>query len=347
MMIYNCTLSIIIPVYNCFEYIYKCTNSILSQENDDVELILVDDGSTDGSYDICDNIANSDPRVKIIHQKNQGVSSARNAGLEAARGKYVTFVDGDDTVSSDYIKVITESINENNADLIIWSIQSIYYKESIKDINHAESNNIYNIFYKNYTEESCYYLINNTNLISGCNKLYKLDVIRENKIIFNVSQSVVEDYTFNVKYMSYTNSVQCISDILYNYYIKSHTNYTSKRRKTNFINDLRIMYDSVVHFFKEKNLPLNLDYLMIYFNIGILNLNEIKDKQIPYNQKSKICNSILKDNVFQMMLEYQRKNAVYDNKYIFVLKRKSFLLLTIFDMLVKLKSSITIKRKKL
>ncbi|MPN63558.1 hypothetical protein SDC9_211322 [bioreactor metagenome] len=147
--------------------------------------------------------------------------------------------------------------------------------------------------------------------------------------------------------MSYTNSVQCISDILYNYYIKSHTNYTSKRRKTNFINDLRIMYDSVVHFFKEKNLPLNLDYLMIYFNIGILNLNEIKDKQIPYNQKSKICNSILKDNVFQMMLEYQRKNAVYDNKYIFVLKRKSFLLLTIFDMLVKLKSSITIKRKKL
>lgn len=89
-------LSVIVPVYNVEKYLQECVDSILAQDVEDMEVILVDDGATDGSGKICNEYAEKDKRVTVIHKENGGVSTARNAGLDIARGKYITFVDSDD-----------------------------------------------------------------------------------------------------------------------------------------------------------------------------------------------------------------------------------------------------------
>ena len=95
-------ISVIIPVYNCEKYIKKCIESILNQTYKDLEVIVIDDGSKDSSLNICNKLMKEDYRLTVIHQENQGVSSARNKGLENAQGEYIVFVDGDDWVEDIY-----------------------------------------------------------------------------------------------------------------------------------------------------------------------------------------------------------------------------------------------------
>ena len=111
-------LSVIIPIYNARTYIEKCIKSIIRQSFWDYELILVDDGSVDGSGYICDTYAEQDNRINVIHQLNQGVSAARNAGLEAASGRYVCFVDADDWIEPDLFKICIDTIESNGADIL-------------------------------------------------------------------------------------------------------------------------------------------------------------------------------------------------------------------------------------
>ena len=111
-------LSIIVPVYQAKEYLEKCINSILEQSFVDFELILVDDGSDDGCERICNDYAKKDERVKIIRQENQGVSSARNTGLDYATGKYIAFVDADDWVEKDLFEESINAIEKSKADIL-------------------------------------------------------------------------------------------------------------------------------------------------------------------------------------------------------------------------------------
>lgn len=111
-------LSIIMPVYNKFEYLRASAESVLGQTCRDLELILVDDGSTDGSGGLCDALAAQDPRVRVIHKKNGGVASARNAGLDAARGEFIGWVDSDDLISPDMFRVMLETADKYGADLV-------------------------------------------------------------------------------------------------------------------------------------------------------------------------------------------------------------------------------------
>ena len=114
-------ISIIIPVYNLEDHIQHCVQSILSQRYNYVELILVDDGSTDDSAQICDKYALLDSRVKVIHIQNQGVSNARNVGLSLAKGEYITFVDGDDWLSDDFLEIGIKSLEAAGADIFMGS----------------------------------------------------------------------------------------------------------------------------------------------------------------------------------------------------------------------------------
>ena len=97
-------ISVIVPVYNVMAYLTRCVDSIRKQTYRNLEILLVDDGSTDGSAGLCDELADSDPRIRVIHQKNSGVSAARNAGIQEACGEYVLFTDSDDYVAVDYLE---------------------------------------------------------------------------------------------------------------------------------------------------------------------------------------------------------------------------------------------------
>lgn len=113
----NPKISIIVPIYNVEKYLQKCVDSILCQTYKNLEIILVNDGSPDNCPAICDEYAKKDKRIKVIHKQNGGVSSARNAGLDVATGKYVQFVDSDDWVEPEYSKTMINLIEENNCDL--------------------------------------------------------------------------------------------------------------------------------------------------------------------------------------------------------------------------------------
>ena len=111
-------LSIIVPVYQAGKYLEKCIKSILDQTFTDFELILVDDGSNDGSEKICDDYAKKDARIKVIHQKNQGVSSARNAGMNCAEGDYIAFVDADVWIETDMFEQCMDAMEQHKGDII-------------------------------------------------------------------------------------------------------------------------------------------------------------------------------------------------------------------------------------
>ena len=113
-------VSIIVPVYNTGEYLAPCIESLTSQTYSNLEIILVDDGSTDGSGAVCDEFARRDERIKVIHQKNSGVSSARNAGLENASGTYLTFVDADDGLVPHGLETALRYLRENDADMVTY-----------------------------------------------------------------------------------------------------------------------------------------------------------------------------------------------------------------------------------
>ena len=119
-------ISIIVPVYNVEKYIRKCVDSIIAQTFSDIEIILVDDGSTDSSGIICDEYSSIDSRIRVIHKKNGGLSSARNTGIEEATGDYLGFIDSDDYISSDMFEVLYRNMLEEQADLSICGIFQCY-----------------------------------------------------------------------------------------------------------------------------------------------------------------------------------------------------------------------------
>ncbi|MBE5873478.1 MAG: glycosyltransferase [Lachnospiraceae bacterium] len=112
-------ISVIVPVYNVEKYLEQCVDSILCQTYDNLELILVDDGSKDGSGQICDCYAERDSRIRVIHQENKGISAARNVGLDVATGEYIAFVDSDDFIKPEMYEVMIGAIAENDADIVL------------------------------------------------------------------------------------------------------------------------------------------------------------------------------------------------------------------------------------
>ena len=112
-------ISIIVPVYNVEKYVAECIESIIKQTYQNLEILLIDDGSTDNSGKICDKYAEKDKRIKIIHKENGGVSSARNLGLDLAQGEYIAFIDSDDFVSNKYIESLYSAIEHKDAEIVL------------------------------------------------------------------------------------------------------------------------------------------------------------------------------------------------------------------------------------
>lgn len=129
-------ITIIVPVYNAKKYLRDCIESILSQTYHNLEIILIDDGSTDGSEKFVDDYAKSDKRIKVVHQKNMGLSDARNTGLKHATSKYITFVDSDDRIEPNMIENLFNALIDSQADIAICSFKEIYPNSKTKGFSH-------------------------------------------------------------------------------------------------------------------------------------------------------------------------------------------------------------------
>ena len=209
-------ISIIVPVYNVEEYLSLCLDTILAQRFVDFELILVNDGSTDGSGDICDRYADLDSRIRLFHKGNGGVSSARNLALASVRGEWIAFCDSDDWLDEDYLSTFVKDLIQGEHQLYCYSWTSHYQTD-----NRVVKNNIIaNVDSCNVTLSNidCYTQLYKANSYGFLwMKLFKTSIIEQRRIRFDVDVSYQEDVLFTNEYLRYVDSVFLSNMSFYNY----------------------------------------------------------------------------------------------------------------------------------
>ena len=226
--------SIIVPVYNIEKYLPSCIDSVLSQSFYDYELILIDDGSTDNSGFICDKYAEKDNRIKVIHKENGGVSSARNLGLDNAKGEWITFVDSDDWIGKNYFQILENDINEEIDWVLINLIKSYDKHQTLitKFINNKLIKSDFLEFHSIYPD-----------YFGPTAKFYKNSFIK-NIISFDKNLSYGEDTLFNLDYLSNCNQIITLERA--NYFYRDLDNSLSTTK-------LNLDRDSYFFFEIEKN----------------------------------------------------------------------------------------------
>ena len=209
-------ISVIVPVYNTERVLEKCVDSILGQSFLDFELILVDDGSTDGSPAICDRYAEVDNRVKVIHLTNGGVSRARNVGMDAATGEYISFVDSDDWIDVRYLEKLYECVEKSGIrpDLVTsgiyrWKGDSIIESSGIPD----RKNRIYSF----NIEQDLLAQIEESVITLVTSKLYRRESLIRNGMRLDEKMHYAEDRDFNVRLLNVINNSVSVNYIGYNY----------------------------------------------------------------------------------------------------------------------------------
>lgn len=208
-------VSVIVPIYNVEKYLSKCIDSITNQTLTNIEIILVNDGSTDNSGIIADEYAKNDNRIKVIHKENGGQGSARNIGIDLAIGEYIGFVDSDDWIDLDMYEKLYNKANKYNSDIAIGSrkiFNEAYDLGTTINVGDNEFDKISeNIV--NYIIENVFY----PQTVSACNKIYSRKLILNNNINFRSVEEVgSEDAVFNYCILLNTNKIVTINDTFYN-----------------------------------------------------------------------------------------------------------------------------------
>lgn len=188
-------ISVIVPIYNVEKYLNKCIDSIVNQTYKNLEIILIDDGSTDGSGDICDEYAGRDMRIKVFHQENKGVVAARKVGIKNATGEYIGFVDGDDYIDSNMFAELYHLINKKEADIVSSGWKREYRgSEAVLYDNFQEG--VYDCNTSNYFFERfmCFEIYENQGINGSlCTKLFKKDLIKSNYLRISDDIRMCED----------------------------------------------------------------------------------------------------------------------------------------------------------
>ncbi len=245
-------VSVIMPIYNCENELNRSISSVLDQTYSNIQLILIDDGSTDNSYKICDAYRQKDSRIELHKKENSGVSSGRNDGLDYAKGEYVTFLDADDEMKPVAIETMVNSMEKTESDMVVCS----YYKEFRRNL-HIPVERLDKSGKYTAKEYLCNTLKDPGHHYYGVvwNKIYRNEIIRKHNIRFDTNVNLGEDFIFNLEYISNVSSVCVIKDRLVNYSkSKSKTLSQNKSKQVSdcqweFINRKKI-YDRYVNTFK-------------------------------------------------------------------------------------------------
>jgi glycosyltransferase involved in cell wall biosynthesis len=256
-------ISVIIPVFNPGKYLTKCLESIVNQTYKNIEIILVDDGSTDGSGDVCDEYAEKDNRVIVIHQKNSGVSKARNAGIRAATGYYYYFPDSDDYIETDCFEYCVNLLNKYKCDIVSFEYFVTY---ADKEIKHSREDSLYGLF----DIEGSYNVLM-SNVTFACTRMYKKSAV--NGIYFKEDIVRGEDSVFVYECFKQINSAYFDKRAMY-HYVQSEESAVRGKFRPSQLSILKL-YDEYKRIF-EKDYPgiylksiINLlsAYVSIYYDM--------------------------------------------------------------------------------
>ncbi len=208
-------ISIVVPVYNTESVLPRCIRSLRQQSYQNLEIILVDDGSTDHSLDICTQAARSDSRIRVIHQENGGVASARNAGMDAMTGQWLLLIDGDDYIHPDMARDLLHAVKKNHAQTAICGFSHVYPDNRPAPVFQLQYT--WNGDRHAFAEEMLLLLYQNLLLRTQSNKLFSAEIIQKNHLRYPGEFSINEDIWFCTRYLTFCERISCIPGI-YLYY---------------------------------------------------------------------------------------------------------------------------------
>ena len=319
-------LSVIVPAYNCEDTIENTIKSILAQNIQDMEILVINDGSKDKTSSIVCNLSKRDSRIKLFNNANHGVSYSRNFGIEVASGKYLTFVDSDDFLEKDVFSKAIDIFNTQKIELVIFSMKFLYQKNG----NFIEKKWNENQFMNKKELLNNYELLYNFNMLSPCwNKIYITDLCK--KIKFNESISTYEDYLFVTEYLKLINNLYILKDAYYIYNIFDKES-LSKKYKKNIKNEIYALIDCLNNNHKVLGLD-NLSFLsnQYMFYIYMIYLNSVRKEDAIKEIKS-----LNKENKIKEIISKYNVNLLFKYKvFVFLIKHKFNILLYI---MLKLKT---------
>lgn len=336
-------VSIIVPVYNVEKYLDSCITSILKQSYSNIEVILVNDGSTDNSRFICEKYAEKDNRVKVIHQKNSGPSVARNLGIQASSGKYIQFVDSDDYIDNDMTMRLIQAINNNNdIELVICGYKSIY-RDRIQEHN-TSIKGIYSIsdFLSHFG-----YLYKESFINSPCNKLYTTKIIKDHNISFREKLDMGEDLLFNLAYIRKCTKINIINNQLYNY-VRFNDNHSLTRSfQEDLFENQKMLFHNIRSFLSEDNnySAKNKTYIeLIYTNQIITCLENLFHEDSTFNSKNRRnqIDKIISDSYLREQIKYFRGEGLQKSLIGLLIKYR---LIRVISSYFRTKKFIRVKMK--
>lgn len=310
-------VSIIIPVHNSEFYLSFCLDSVLSQTLSDIEILLIDDGSTDHSGLICDDFALKDSRIKVAHLVNGGPSRARNHGIRMASGKYIGFIDSDDYIAPEMFETLVSYAEIKQSDLVMCgynlvrcgTISSVYmdYSNSYTDADAVKDGLLQR-----------YYTKNHTGLYSLCNKLFSRKLIMSNHIRFNESLIRAEDAWFVFDYLKISQCVTYLPQTLY-YYRQNeasimHTVYENQYEQW-VRNRKRLLLEN-------ENLCFNIDYDNFYHDFLI---KTVLFCRTMIQQNNPNCvKDIFEDPMYLTALHYRKTLPIHIRLLLFLTQLKAY-----------------------
>ena len=322
-------VTIIVPVYNAEKCLEKCLNSLLEQTYRNIEIVLINDGSTDNSLNICNSFRRKCDFIKVINKKNEGVSIARNIGIEHSNGDYIIFVDSDDYVDKYLVEKMLKIFIEKNIDWTICGYKKVFFNKGKitkeKIINYEEK------FFetKDDTIKYLYPLYNSKGFNALWNKMYKTEIIQKKKIKFNPNINMGEDYIFNLNYLTAVNRLYIMNENLYRYRIED--NILTNKFEDKLFKNRMVIYNETINTLKKCGFDYNeVTFDMLYIKFVYAQLMMLSHKHCNYDKEKKF--KIIEDMIQSYKTqEIVSKSNSYSKTYwimckILKIKSKRFLL---------------------
>lgn len=312
-------LSIIVPVYNRENYIESCLKTLLQIQSDEIEIIIVDDGSIDNSLDLCRGYEKIDKRINVYHKENGGVSSARNYGINHASGEYLMFVDSDDMICVETISDFMEKKWDKDIYLFDYYTDNGELSYCKRDLPKEQEN-------ENFLLHA--FLMLKNNMI--WNNIYKTSVVKTNNILYKESIKMGEDLLFNLEYANYASNYEYITQPLYKYNVET-VGSALKLTRLSYIHDYTQIYDYLLTYYSEKKFEKYKD--VVYFMNGIfMNLAgadyDLKHPFIEEFEKSQLYTDISKESLTSKKLKLKQwfiVRHIYRNRLMKEFVKKLFI----------------------
>ena len=325
-------ITIIVPVYNVEKYLDECINSLINQDYKRIEIILIDDGSKDNSLKICKEFEKKYKNIKLIEQKNSGVSIARNKGIENANGEWICFVDSDDYMEKNMISKMVEEANKETFDILITPPIMDYKKVSEKakifdeEINFTNKNKdklLLNVICRQYKEKN----VTHINAGGPWGKLYKTEFIRNNNLSFIVGLKRMQDVIFNLYSMNIANKVIYREIFLYHYRINSES--VCLKYNSTIFETFSAVIENMLLFAKENNKKADF-YQAIYLKTILLYIEGCRISIIHKDNHNSLINKIKElQNIYN--------KDIYKNAFICIERKELNFKLKIFTIFAKFK----------